>query len=110
MKRLIWLILFIFFLPLSGQTNPCNDSTFVALKNVPIKDMTEREYDYFMMMSKECAEIMTQDTSKYDIEIKRSSQLEEAQARLTDARTKFIYFYIGLLVFFIGATLVTELL
>ena len=31
-----------------------------------------------MMMSKECAEIMTQDTSKYDIEIKRSSSLEEA--------------------------------
>ncbi len=108
MKWLIWLFVLIIAFPLSGQTNPCEDSTFVRLKMIPINEMSEREYDYFMMMSKECTEIIKQDTSKYTIDINRNSNLEQAQARLTDARTKFIYFYIGLIVFFIGAILVTE--
>lgn len=109
MKWLIWLFVLIIAFPISAQTNPCEDSTFVSLKNIPINDMSQREYDYFMMMSKECAEIMMQDTSKYDIEVKRSSNLEEAQARLTEARARFIYFYIGILVFAIIVAIVGPL-
>ena len=51
MKRL-WLILFV--IPVFAQ-DPCSSKEFLRLKNVNIKNMTEREYQYFMMMSEKCS-------------------------------------------------------
>ena len=52
MKRL-WVILFV--LPLFAQ-DACSSKEFLRLKNVNIKNMTEREYQYFMMMSEKCSD------------------------------------------------------
>ena len=38
----------------SAQPDSCQDKEFIRLKDVDISDMTDREYQYFMMMSKEC--------------------------------------------------------
>ena len=40
----------------SAQSNTCQDKEFLRLKDVNINDMTDREYQYFMMMSKECVD------------------------------------------------------
>ena len=52
MKRL-WVILFV--IPVFAQ-DACRSKEFLRLKNVNIKNMTEREYQYFMMMSEKCSE------------------------------------------------------
>ena len=39
-----------------AQPEPCQDKEFLRLKNVNINDMTEREYQYFLVMSEECAD------------------------------------------------------
>ncbi len=52
MKRL-WVILFV--IPVFAQ-EPCSSKEFLRLKNVNIKNMTEREYQYFMMMSEKCSD------------------------------------------------------
>tara|TARA_B100000929_G_scaffold62105_1_gene47157 strand:+ start:84 stop:722 length:639 start_codon:yes stop_codon:yes gene_type:complete len=52
MKRL-WVILFV--IPVFAQ-DPCSSKEFLRLKNVNIKNMTEREYQYFMMMSEKCSD------------------------------------------------------
>ena len=52
MKRL-WLILFV--IPVFAQ-DACSSKEFLRLKNVNIKNMTEREYQYFMMMSEKCSD------------------------------------------------------
>ena len=49
----IWVILFV--LPLFAQ-DACSSKEFIRLKNVNIKNMTEREYQYFMMMSEKCSD------------------------------------------------------
>ena len=86
---------------LIGQTNPCNDSTFVALKKNPINDMEQREYDYFMMMSKECAEYQresvattAQDTVAQTIQLSEDYWIER-QERIDNLRMKIFYGYIG---------------
>ena len=40
----------------SAQPDPCQDKEFIRLKDVNISDMTDREYQYFMMMSEECVD------------------------------------------------------
>ena len=40
----------------SAQSNPCQDKEFLRLKDVNINDMTDREYQYFLMMSEECVD------------------------------------------------------
>ena len=40
----------------SAQSNTCQDKEFLRLKDVNINDMTDREYQYFMMMSEECVD------------------------------------------------------
>ena len=52
MKRL-WVILFV--IPVFAQ-DACSSKEFLRLKNVNIKNMTEREYQYFMMMSEKCSD------------------------------------------------------
>ena len=52
MKRL-WVILFV--VPLFAQ-DPCSSKEFLRLQNINIKNMTEREYQYFMMMSEKCSD------------------------------------------------------
>ena len=51
MKRLSVIL---FVLPLFAQ-DACSSKEFLRLKNVNIKNMTEREYQYFMMMSEKCS-------------------------------------------------------
>ena len=36
--------------------NPCEDSEFINLKSKDINEMSDREYEYFMLKSKECAD------------------------------------------------------
>jgi hypothetical protein len=38
----------------SAPSNPCQDKEFLRLKDVNINDMTDREYQYFLIMSEEC--------------------------------------------------------
>ena len=40
----------------SAQSNPCQDKEFLRLKDVNINEMTDREYQYFLMMSEECVD------------------------------------------------------
>ena len=49
----LWVILFV--IPVFAQ-DACRSKEFLRLKNVNIKNMTEREYQYFMMMSEKCSD------------------------------------------------------
>ena len=55
-KKIVILLVFSLLSPylVSAQTDPCQDKEFLRLKDVNINDMTDKEYQYFMMMSKEC--------------------------------------------------------
>ena len=57
-KPLAILLVFSLLSPylVSAQPDSCQDKEFIRLKDVNISDMTDREYQYFMMMSKECAD------------------------------------------------------
>ena len=57
-KPLAILLVFSLLSPylVSAQTDPCQDKEFLRLKDVNINDMTDREYQYFMMMSEECVD------------------------------------------------------
>ena len=57
-KPLAILLVFSLISPylVSAQPDSCQDKEFLRLKDVNISDMTDREYQYFMMMSKECAD------------------------------------------------------
>ena len=57
-KPLVILLVFSLLSPylVSAQSNTCQDKEFLRLKDVNINDMTDREYQYFMMMSKECVD------------------------------------------------------
>ena len=39
-----------------AQSDPCQDKEFLRLTDVNINDMTDREYQYFLMMSEECVD------------------------------------------------------
>ena len=55
-KPIVILLVFFLFSPylVSAQPDPCQDKEFLRLKDVNINDMTDKEYQYFMMMSEEC--------------------------------------------------------
>ena len=57
-KPLAILLVFSLLSPylVSALTDPCQDKEFLRLKDVNINDMTDREYQYFMMMSEECVD------------------------------------------------------
>ena len=57
-KPLAILLVFSLLSPylVSAQTDPCQDKEFLRLKDVNINDMTDREYQYFMMISEECVD------------------------------------------------------
>ena len=57
-KPLIILLVFSLLSPywVSAQSDPCQDKEFLRLKDVNFSDMTDREYQYFMMMSEECVD------------------------------------------------------
>ena len=44
------------YLVSAQSTPPCQDKEFLRLKDVNINDMTDREYQYFLMMSEECVD------------------------------------------------------
>tara|TARA_Y100000310_G_scaffold23521_1_gene22560 strand:+ start:72 stop:476 length:405 start_codon:yes stop_codon:yes gene_type:complete len=56
-KPLAILLIFSLLSPylVSAQTDPCKDKEFLRLKDVNINDMTDREYEYFMLMNEKCA-------------------------------------------------------
>ena len=39
-----------------AQSDPCQDKEFLRLTDVNINDMTDREYQYFLMMSEKCVD------------------------------------------------------
>ena len=55
-KPIVILLVFSLLSPylVSAQPDPCQDKEFLRLKDVNINDMTDKEYQYFMMMSEEC--------------------------------------------------------
>ena len=57
-KPLAILLVFSLLSPylMSDQSDPCQDKEFLRLKDVNFSDMTDREYQYFMMMSEECVD------------------------------------------------------
>ena len=57
-KPLAILLVFSLLSPylVSAQHDSCQDKEFIRLKDVNISDMTDREYQYFMMMSEECVD------------------------------------------------------
>ena len=57
-KPLVILLVFSLLSPylVSAQSSPCQDKEFLRLKDVNINDMTDREYQYFIMMSEECVD------------------------------------------------------
>jgi len=57
-KPLAILLVFSLISPylVSAEPDSCQDKEFIRLKDVNISDMTDREYQYFMMMSEECAD------------------------------------------------------
>lgn len=57
-KPLVILLVFSLLSPylVSAQSDPCQDKEFLRLKDVNINDMTDREYQYFVMMSEECTD------------------------------------------------------
>ena len=44
------------FCSIIGQTNPCEDSLFLYLKSIPLNEMSERQYSYFMQKDRYCLE------------------------------------------------------
>ena len=63
MKKLITMILLIAFTTVSyGQTtyNPCKDSLYVLLQRKNIDSLSQREFDYFVLKTKECGEYTQQ--------------------------------------------------
>jgi hypothetical protein len=53
-KYILIVLLFIFSISTKAQ-NPCNDSLYLALKNMPLNQMTDREFSYFQETEKACA-------------------------------------------------------
>ena len=55
-KKIVILLVFSLLSPylVSAQPDPCQGKEFLRLKDVNINDMTDKEYQYFMMMSEEC--------------------------------------------------------
>lgn len=66
MTRTQRMILFVSFLFLTSvaQNNPCDDSLYLHLKSIPLEEMTERQYSYFLQKDKYCIENYTSKAGK----------------------------------------------
>ena len=69
-KPLVILLVFSLFSPylVSAQPDSCQDKEFLRLTDVNINDMTDREYQYFLMMSEECVD--NEDEKKLMLKLK----------------------------------------
>jgi hypothetical protein len=87
-KPLAILLVFSLLSPylVSAQPDPCQDKEFIRLKDVNISDMTDREYQYFMMMSEECVD--NEDEKKLMLKLKPNHYV---QFLLLAAIIYFIY-------------------
>ena len=48
----------------NSNLSPCNDAKFLSIKNKSLNEMTNREYDYFMMMQEKCVSFSENNTNK----------------------------------------------
>ena len=87
-KPIVILLVFSLLSPylVSAQPDPCQDKEFLRLKDVNINDMTDKEYQYFMMMSEEC--IDADDEKKLMLKLKPNHYV---QFLLLAAIIYFIY-------------------
>ena len=71
-KPLAILLAFSLLIPhmMFAQPEPCQDKEFLRLKNVNINDMTDREYQYFLMMSEECVDDNNEKKSMLKLKLK----------------------------------------
>ena len=71
-KPLAILLIFSLLSPylVSAQSDPCKDKEFLRLKDVNINDMTDREYQYFLMMSEECVDDNDEKKSMLKLKLK----------------------------------------
>ena len=42
-----------------NMTNPCEDKIYIQLKDKKLDEMSDREYEYFSQMSKDCSAYQT---------------------------------------------------
>ena len=54
------------------QTSPCQDKEFLRLRDESINNMTEKEYQYFLMMSELCVLEINKSKSSNSIGSKRN--------------------------------------
>ena len=52
---LIWTLIFL----VVGQNDPCNETRYLELKEMPLDSMSPRQYEYFMLKEKYCHEKAT---------------------------------------------------
>ena len=61
------------------ETNACDDSLYLKLKEKNINEMTAREYEYFIMKEKECANNRTISNSNQSKQILPTKTCEESR-------------------------------
>tara|TARA_B100000900_G_C20419579_1_gene650368 strand:- start:521 stop:814 length:294 start_codon:yes stop_codon:yes gene_type:complete len=75
MKKITVLIIvfsIIFPVLISAQASPCQDKEFLRLRDESINNMTEKEYQYFLMMSELCVLEINKSKSSNSIGSKRN--------------------------------------
>lgn len=65
--------------------NPCEDQNFLELSKKSINDMTEREYEFYILKGQECAE--------YEKRIVERFKTEEALNSLSKSAKRFTWLY-----------------
>ena len=59
MKKVLFITLLLsvgFCQKKTGNLNPCEDKRYLMIKETPLDEMSDREYEYFTQKEKECAE------------------------------------------------------
>lgn len=54
MKLFLYLLILSF--SINAQSNPCEDKRYLTIKEKPLDDMSDREYNYFLSAEKKCEE------------------------------------------------------
>lgn len=116
MKRLILLPVILFLMPLSNVNplsdvnpqdikSPCDDILYLQLKLVPLDEMSERQYEYFISKTKECDEYQ-----KQLLEEQAEKEKAEASQKTAESMRKYLGFSRILLLILAIASLLPLLL